>query len=87
MADSTRLANRVCLPGDVIMNVCRYADTVYADRKAVGIVRRPRTRGPADPRRVDTLYVERLPDPHAGLAADTVFVDRRRAGARGAPKS
>ena len=85
-ADSTRLANRPCLHTDVLMNVCKRQDTIYANRRAIAVVRKP---GVAldPPARVDTVYLDRLRarvnPPHR---VDTVYVERLRDGATAPPR-
>lgn len=86
-ADSTRIANRPCLHTDVLMNVCKRQDTIYANRRAIAVVRKP---GVAldPPARVDTVYLDRLRaartnPPHR---VDTVYVERLREGATAPPR-
>jgi hypothetical protein len=78
-ADSIRIANRPCLHTDVLMNVCKRQDTVYANGKAVAVVRKP---GVAlePPAAVDTVYLDRLRRPRSNRPArvDTVYVERLR---------
>jgi hypothetical protein len=86
-ADSTRLANRPCLHTDVLMNVCKRQDTVYANGRAVAVVRKP---GVAldPPARVDTVYLDRLRAAKVNppRRVDTVYVERLREGATAPPR-
>ena len=76
-ADSIRIANRPCLHTDVLMNVCKRQDTVYANGRAVAVVRRPGM--PLDPpARVDTVYFNRARTAQtvSPSRVDTVYVER-----------
>jgi len=86
-ADSIRIANRPCLRADVLMNVCKRQDTVYANGRAVAVVRKP---GVAldPPARVDTVYLDRLRAARVNppRRVDTVYVERLRDGATASPR-
>lgn len=86
-ADSIRIANRPCLHTDVLMNVCARQDTIYANRRAVAVVRKP---GVAldPPARVDTVYLDRLRAARVNppRRVDTVYVERLHDGASAPPR-